>query len=285
MVSKKQIQANGFTFDCHISGNESDELVILLHGFPESSYMWTKLMPAISAKGFYCVAPDQRGYSQGASPSGRKLYTIEVLAQDIVAISKTLGKEKFHLIGHDWGAAVGWEVAAKNPDNIISWSGLSVPHVQGFGEAIMGDWQQRRMSLYMAFFQLPFLPEFFMRLFNFKIMRFLWKKSSKKEVEYNLSIYKRKNGLTTSLNYYRGNFDLLRRAAKEQVVPSVTAPTLFIWGKYDFAIGVAAVENGHKYVTGYYNFVTIKGSHWLIQSRYNEVKVPIIDHLLKFKTK
>lgn len=284
MISQKKIQANNFTFDCFVSGNESDELVILLHGFPESSYMWVKLMEDISEKGFYCVAPDQRGYSEGASPINKKEYALELLGQDIIAISKALDREKFHLIGHDWGAAVGWGVVANNPDNIISWSGMSVPHVQGYSKAVLGDNKQRLKSLYTLFFQLPFLPEFFMRLNNFKMLRVLWKKSSKEEVAYNLSIYKRKTALSTALNYYRGNLKMVTKAARGGVIPNVTVPTLFIWGQYDPFIGEAAVEMGHKYATGYYNYVKIKGGHWLIQTRYNEVKAPVIDHLLKFKT-
>lgn len=95
MLGTKKIKLQNLTFDCRIAGNEEDDLVILLHGFPESSYMWVNLMDDISALGFYCVAPDLRGYSKDACPKGRKNYSLEKLKGDVMNIAEYLGKEKF----------------------------------------------------------------------------------------------------------------------------------------------------------------------------------------------
>ena len=108
MISKDIIKIGPLTFDVRIAGDNPNELVILLHGFPETSHMWIKLMGKLAASGFYCVAPNMRGYSEGAQPRGIRKYELDYLSEDVVAIADHLGKDQFHLIGHDWGSAVGW---------------------------------------------------------------------------------------------------------------------------------------------------------------------------------
>ena len=276
----KNIQVGNLNFDCRIAGNVEDDLVILLHGFPESSFMWTNLMTDISVLGFYCIAPNMRGYSSGARPKGKKHYTIDKLSQDVLDIAKAVDKEQFHLFGHDWGAAIGWKTVYDNPKTILSWTALSVPHFMAFGEARFVDKDQKNKSRYIKTFQIPFLPEMKIRKNNFELFRKLWKHSTKEEVEDYLTIFRNRRSLTAALNYYRAN-------AKPQglVVGNIKTPTLFIWGKNDKYIGAYGVESGHKFLKGYYKFVKLDAGHWLIQTKYQEIRTEIIEHLLKFKLK
>ena len=276
----KNIQVGNLNFDCRIAGNVEDDLVILLHGFPESSFMWTNLMTDISVLGFYCIAPNMRGYSSGARPKGKKHYTIDKLSQDVLDIAKAVDKEQFHLFGHDWGAAIGWKTVYDNPKTILSWTALSVPHFMAFGEARFVDKDQKNKSRYIKTFQIPFLPEMKIRKNNFELFRKLWKHSSKEEVEDYLTIFRNRRSLTAALNYYRAN-------AKPQglVVGNIKTPTLFIWGKNDKYIGAYGVESGHKFLKGYYKFVKLDAGHWLIQTKYQEIRTEITEHLLKFKLK
>lgn len=69
-----QVKIGDFVFDCLTDGSTDDELIIFLHGFPETSHMWKKMMSSFSKKGFYCVASNLRGYSKGACPKGKKHY-------------------------------------------------------------------------------------------------------------------------------------------------------------------------------------------------------------------
>jgi pimeloyl-ACP methyl ester carboxylesterase len=282
MLEIKKIKIQNLTFDCRVAGKEEDELVILLHGFPESAYMWVDLMEDISALGYYCVAPDLRGYSKEACPKGKKNYGLGKLKADVMNIAKSLGREKFHLIGHDWGAAIGWQVVHDHPDAILSWTGLSVPHLQAFFEAIATDKDQKNKSRYMYAFQIPLLPEINIRKNDFKVFRKLWKNSSQTEVEDYLSIFRKKRSLTAALNYYRGNIKLVKAAAKEQIMGDISAPTLFIWGENDVAIGSVSVEKGHDFMKGYYKFLKLEAGHFLIQTNYLEIKTAVTEHLLKF---
>ena len=158
MKETTKIKIDNLIFDCRTDGNKEDELIIFLHGFPETSYMWKKLMFSFSENGFYCIAPNLRGYSKGACPKGKKHYSLDKLAKDVLDISEFLNKPKFHLVGHDWGAAIGWKVVHDYKDRILSWTGISVPHLQAFGKAIVVDQEQSKMSQYIKNFQLPYLP-------------------------------------------------------------------------------------------------------------------------------
>lgn len=284
MTEIKKIKIDNLVFDCRVAGNENDELVILLHGFPESSYMYRTLIGDLSSKGYYCIAPNLRGYSSGARPKGKKNYAVDRLARDVLDIVKTTKKETFHMVGHDWGSAIGWQVVHDNPYSILSWTALSVPHPQSFYSAILNDKDQQDRSKYIKLFQLPWLPEFKMKSKDFKVLRKLWDVQSTDEIENYLSILKEKGAVTAMLNYYRANYKLLRRAGKEQILGDIYVPTLFIWGENDIAVGSVAVEEGHKYMKGDYTFLKLNGGHWLIQSNYTDVKSAIIEHLSKYRT-
>ena len=276
----KQIKIGDLEFDCRVSGHESNELIILLHGFPETSYMWIKLMEKLSSLGFYCLAPDMRGYSQNACPRGVKNYTVNKLSEDILNIAKCLHADKFHLIGHDWGAGIGWNIVYQHPERIISWTALSVPHSRALGKAIKTDGEQKKKSRYIGWFLFPFIPEIILRRNNFEKFRKLWKHSSPEELDNYLAVFGRRPTLTAALNYYRANF----RRGKRQAIGGITAPTLFIWGKNDLAIGTAAVENNHKYMKGDYTFLPLDGGHWLVQTNYPEVEKAVVDHVTKWKS-
>lgn len=278
-----KVKIDDLVFDCLTDGDKEDELIIFLHGWPESACMWSRLMADFARKGFYCVAPNLRGFSKGACPQGKKNYTLDKLVKDVVDISRFFGQPKFHLVGHDWGAVIGWKVVHDYKKAMLSWTALSVPHFQAFGKAIVVDQEQRKMSQYIKNFQWPYFPERRLRKDDFKIFRKLWQNSKAKEIDEYLSIFRNPKQLSASLNYYRGNYRLLRKAAKGQILGDITAPTLFIWGKNDPAIGSYSVETGHQYMKGEYEFIPLDAGHWLIQTHYSEVQAAITQHIIKNK--
>ncbi|MBF2709907.1 alpha/beta fold hydrolase [Flavobacterium soyangense] len=284
MIVQKQLTLDHLTFDLRCAGDSSNELVILLHGFPETNHMWIPLMEDLVKKDFYCVAPNLRGYSPSAQPKGKKNYTLEKLAADVVNISKAFGKEKIHLIGHDWGACIGWYIAYQHPELVLSWSALSIPHLQGFGEALAKDATQKKMSAYMQRFQIPWLPEYKIKKDNFALLKLLWKNCTKDEIADYLSVLKKKGTVTAALNYYRENYKLLKSGDTTTILGNVDVPTLLIWGEDDFAIGSYSVEKCKDYLTGAYTFVKVKGGHWLVQTNYNEVASAIGNHLDKYRS-
>lgn len=275
------VQIGTFRFDIRTHGLEHHEPIILLHGFPETNYMWDELMIFLASKGYYCIAPNMRGYSEGARPKGVKNYHIAELTKDILEIAQALGIPKFHLIGHDWGAGVGWHFAGKYPEAIISWTALSLPHPKVFAEAIMKDPVQRKMSKYVLLMQLPFLPEWYSRRNNYKMLKEVWKGASKGEYEANLSILKQKGALIAIINYYRANYWTFFGRGIEQLNLKIKVPTLFIWGEKDNTISAYGPEKCKDYVLGDYKFLKVKGGHWLLQTNLVEVSCAINEHLNK----
>src|SRR5207244_639881 len=101
------------------------ELVLLLHGFPQTSFSWRNQLVALAVAGYRAVAPDQRGYSPGARPADVGEYRVERLVGDVLGFADALGVERFHLVGHDWGGAVAWQVAGRHPERLLTLTSLS----------------------------------------------------------------------------------------------------------------------------------------------------------------
>ncbi|NKQ94853.1 alpha/beta fold hydrolase, partial len=106
--------------------------------------------------GYRTIAPDQRGYSPGARPRGRRHYRIGNLVGDAAALVEEVGGP-VHVIAHDWGAVVGWGLASRRPDLVRSLVAVSVPHPAAYVRALLEG--QARRSVYMAVFNVPFLAE------------------------------------------------------------------------------------------------------------------------------
>ena len=272
------VSVDELTFTCRVSGMENDgEAVILLHGFPETSRMYYNLIPVLVSEGFKVVAPDQRGYSPGARPSKNSDYSIDKLSQDVIDIADAFQFEKFHLIGHDWGSAVGWVTVAFHSERVISWTALSVPHLDAFFKAMNNNPEQQRKSQYIKFFKKAILPEFYFSIFGYKYLRDIWRKSSKEEIEKYLEVFKQKRALKASLNWYRANMK-----NDDKSIGDIAAPTLIIYGLKDMAIGEKSVDESEKYLKGDYKIEKLNSGHWLIQESFEAVSKSIINHLTNY---
>lgn len=276
----EDVEANGMTFRCRAAGT-SGEPVILLHGFPETSHMWSELLPALAAAGYRCLAPDQRGYSAGARPEGSDHYRYDDLASDIFALAEAWGVETFHLVGHDWGAGAGWSAVALHPERITSWTALSVPHLAAFGQAIRDDPEQAQKSQYIEFFQAPGVAEAALSANDYGALRALWTESSDEEREEYLATFSQPGALTAALNWYRGSRGIAPGAGAV-TFGDVTVPTLMIWGNRDQAIGRTSTEAAAAYMKGPYRFVELDAGHWLVQESFDRVRDEILAHLRAF---
>ena len=277
----REIEANGMVFRGRFAGGEdvSREPVVLLHGFPETSIMWAGLMERLGVEGYRCFAPDQRGYSPGARPEGVDEYVYRKLVSDIVALADALGYARFHLIGHDWGSAIGWALIHSYPDRVRSWTAMSVPHLDAFASAIADDPDQRKRSQYMAFFMLPEKPERSLAADDFAVLRSLWSSIPKEQVDEYLSVFSQPGALTGALNWYRANSVLLEKRREGPKFGPVQHPTLLIWGNQDIAIGRVAVERMAQYMKGSYRLVELNAGHWLAQEESERVHDEILRHL------
>jgi len=138
-----------------VCGPERGTPVVLLHGFPELAESWREVMPIVARDGLRVVAPDLRGYGETDRP--RDGYDLATLTGDVVALIDALGGVA-HVVGHDWGGAIGYEVAARHPDRVLTLTAVNAPHPQVMARRA---WQPAQLlrSRYMLFYQLPWLPE------------------------------------------------------------------------------------------------------------------------------
>ncbi|RYG61909.1 alpha/beta hydrolase, partial [bacterium] len=102
-------------------------LVLLCHGFPETSYSWRHQLSALAEAGFRAVAPDLRGY--GATQRSEEIdsYTLFHLVGDMVSLLDALGVEKAVIVGNDWGATLAWQAALMRPDRFHAVAAFGVP--------------------------------------------------------------------------------------------------------------------------------------------------------------
>jgi pimeloyl-ACP methyl ester carboxylesterase len=89
--------------------------LLLVHGWPETWYAWRLLMPAL-ARDFEVIAVDQRGI--GLTDKPHNGYDTGTLADDLVALMDALGHQRFAVVGHDTGFAIGYALAADHPDRV-----------------------------------------------------------------------------------------------------------------------------------------------------------------------
>jgi len=256
----EQFTNDGFTFDVTDAGSANDELIVLLHGFPESRAAWTHVTPHLVRAGYRVLAPDQRGYSRGARPKARSAYTLTKLSGDIIAMADQAGVDRFHVVGHDWGGGVAWELAANHAERVKTVTSLATPHPRAMVKAVTRSGQLLK-SYYMFLFQLPVLPE---RGFSGPLANRTWATMAKsglpqEYVEEYKQLFKEPGAARGALNWYRA----LPFGSPNGVGP-INVPTMYLYGAKDFALGRAAADLTGDYVTGPYRYEILEGvSHWI----------------------
>jgi pimeloyl-ACP methyl ester carboxylesterase len=269
----------GFSFevsDTAASGGDRPECaVILLHGFPQDRRCWEGVTPALTGAGYRVLAPGLRGYCAGARPTARSAYRNSQLASDVLALADAAGAERFHLAGHDWGAALAWYVAGRHPGRVISLAALSVPHPQAFARAMIRGSQAAR-SWYMAAWQLPWLPERALSRRDGQALRGMLVRSGLDPASADRYAARARDpgGLRGPLNWYRA----MPFSAREPAGP-VRVPTVFAWGNRDRFVSRAAAELCGRYVTGPYRLAELDGaSHWLPEQAPDQVAALLTAH-------
>ncbi len=153
-IRRRRVATNGVELDVLEAGEASNPLVVLSHGFPESSWSWRHQLPALAAAGYHAVAPDQRGYGRSSRPGEVSAYGIDHLCDDLLGLLDGEGREQAVFVGHDWGALIVWELARLHPERVKAVVGVSVPFVQWPGpptalmRAVWGD-----RFFYILYFQ------------------------------------------------------------------------------------------------------------------------------------
>ena len=149
-------------------------LVLCLHGFPDCYHSFRHQLPFLAAHGYRAVSVSLRGYEPSSQPSNGD-YSLESIANDIVAFIDQLGEDKAHLIGHDWGAAITYTAGAAAPECFHSLTTMAVPHSGRFVNEAFFKPKQALLSWYMLFFQLRGIADYVVKRDDFAFIRWLWR--------------------------------------------------------------------------------------------------------------
>jgi pimeloyl-ACP methyl ester carboxylesterase len=270
-----ELSANGMSYRIRELGD--GEPVLLLHGFPETSAMWEGLMGSLAEAGYHCVAPDQRGYSPGARPAGIDAYRYEDVGADVFGFAEALGWERFHLIGHDWGAGAGWCALAIDEGPIASWTAMSVGHYRPFAEAVRDDPEEETYRGFLNGINDDLAAV--MSADDCALMKGIWV-GPPEEIDDYVSVFRDPAALDAALNWYRASRLHMRFFDGDSLeFGPVSAPTLFLWGRNDPYIRPRSVDGAAGYMKGPYRRVDLDAGHWLIQERPDECRTEILSHL------
>jgi pimeloyl-ACP methyl ester carboxylesterase len=265
----QKITVNNINLNVVIEGKGRP--VILLHGFPDSARIWRDQITFLTSRGFQVIVPDLRGFGDSDAPEGKKNYTLETIVGDVTALMDQLGINRALVVGHDWGAIVGWMLAIKHPQRVERYVAISVGHPVAY----RSDFIQKLRSWYAVLFQIPFLSEMGVRAMDW----FLLRKLTGNHAETNnwISDLSRKGRLTAGLNWYRANFPRLLF----DDIPHVKVPVFGIWSSGDIFLSKGQMLKSAAYVDGPWRYESIDGaSHWIpldVPERLNQLLLEYLE--------
>jgi pimeloyl-ACP methyl ester carboxylesterase len=273
-MERLELAVGNLVFDARADGPQEGDLVLLLHGFPQTSFSWRHQLPALAAAGYRAIAPDQRGYSPRARPAEVTSYRAERYVEDVIGLADALAAERFHLVGHDFGGFVAWDVASHHPGRLSTLTVVSTPHPAPFSKSILQGGEQRDRSSYMLFFRSPEAEAFFLDN-DAAGLHGLYEASGLTEFDEYVRVLTQPGAMTAALNWYRA---VDRSAAME--IGTITTPTLYVWSTNDPALGREAAEATGQHVAGPYRFEVLEGvSHWVPEDAPDTLNALLLDHL------
>jgi pimeloyl-ACP methyl ester carboxylesterase len=309
-ITHRIVQTNGIQL--HVAEAGKGPLVLLLHGWPESAYSWRHQLPALAAAGYHAVAPDLRGYGASDKPNAIEEYRMTALLDDCTGLLGALGEKSAVVIGHDWGAAMAWTLAALRPERVRAVVGLSVPHL---GRAPMPPTQLFRAMFdgrwfYVLYFQDPGVAEVELEADVPKTLRAIYggealdpmaaANRSKRPgdglltgidvpdtppawlTEGDLAHYSGEaaaSGFRGGLNRYR-NMDRDWEELPGLATAKILQPALFIVGERDPGRSIAPSDPMLEWVPNLREVCVVPGAgHWVQQERPAEVNAALLAFL------
>lgn len=279
-VRQLELLSDRLVFEADVAGVPGSPLVLLLHGFPQTSHTWRHQLPALAAAGYFAVAPNQRGYSPHARPGKVEDYSTDRLIADARTMVKSLGYERFNLVGHDWGGQLSWLIAAQFPAELDSLTVLSRPHPAAFARAMKADAAQSERSRHHRAFQDENAAKELLAD-DAKRLRATLRHQGVPEADVTayLSRLGTLEALNAAINWYRAPRVSGSTLALPDV-PAVSVPTMYLWGDADATVGRVAAEATAAFVTGPYRFEVLPGvGHFITDQAPERTSELVLQHV------
>lgn len=262
------LQVNGIRM--HVVSAGQGPPILLLHGFPDTHSVWRKQAGVLAQAGFRVIAPDLRGYGQTDAPPHVHDYAMDQLKMDVLALLDALRIDKVLLVGHDWGAAIGWQLCMEAPGRVERFVALSVGHPAAIAQAGLG--QHLRLG-YIIGFLMPGLAEHTLKFSNWLFVRKFTR--DRTQIGYWRRSLRPPGRLTAALNYYRANIAL----GFPHQWPAVTVPVMGVWSDGDPAMGERQMRESGRFVQGEFRFERIDGAdHWLQLTAPDKLNALLLDY-------
>lgn len=228
-------EVNGVELHVVAAGDPDDPLVALLHGFPEFWYGWRPLVAPLAAAGYRVLVPDQRGYNRSGKPRGVGAYRRGTLAADVADLVASEGRGSAHVVGHDWGGGVAWDLALRHPGVVDRLGVVNAPHPAAYRAALTSNLAQFRKGWYWLFLQVPRIPEWALTRDDCRAMADSLRETARPgafadaDLERYRRAWTREGAITGMINWYRAAV----RVPDDPPGERVDAPTLVVWGEDD----------------------------------------------------
>ncbi|MFA9415614.1 alpha/beta fold hydrolase [Natrinema sp. HArc-T2] len=274
-------RVNGTELHVVAAGDETDPLVVLLHGFPEYWYGWRGVVAPLVEAGYRVLVPDQRGYNRSEKPDGVRAYRTSVLSQDIVDLIATEGRDTAHVVGHDWGGVVAWDLACRFPAVVDRLAIVNAPHPTAYRRQLLSNPEQLRRSWYAICFQPPWIPELACRSDDYRLLERALRGTAAPgtftdaELARYRRAWSRDGAVSGMLNWYRAAL----RYPPQLPTDRVDAPTLVVWGEDDAALVPSlAVDSAGFCATSRLELLPAT-SHWVAHEAPDRLCDLLLGHL------
>jgi pimeloyl-ACP methyl ester carboxylesterase len=297
-MTARQLAVNGVELSVHEEGE--GETLVLCHGFPELAFSWRHQIPILAAAGYRVLAPDMRGFGTSSAPAQASAYDVLTLCEDMCGLLDAVGEQSAIFVGHDWGAALAWELAALFPARVRAVAGLSVPFVPRAPAPPISILRSRMgEDFYIVWFQEPGVAD---KALARDVRRTLTTSSqwnarwaegggdtpraewlSEEELGVYVESFSR-TGFTGGLNWYRNidrNWALTEPFAERRVEQA----SMFLTGELDPVRSFMPAESMDGWVTDLRRNIVVPGAgHWVQQQAPDAVNAALLDFLTTCKS-
>jgi epoxide hydrolase 4 len=277
LITTTFVEANGLRFEVDQCG-DGRRLALFLHGFPESKASWRFHMPALAKLGYTCWAPNLRGYGASSRPKQRRAYRLEHLMDDVAGLIDSARAQGIEgpvtLVTHDWGGIIGWSFLLADVRPVERFVVMNFPHPRLFLRGLLRV-SQLKMSWYMVFFQLPWLPVWLLSRKKAQGVGWMFRVLVDNPPEDGVVPKQvirdyRSNGMSPGgakamVNYYRANFANPAAYRVWRSRKKLTVPTLMIWGENDVALSKDLTYGTDELVEDFTVRYLPGVSHWVQQ--------------------
>ena len=269
----KVVTVNGLAFP--VIDHGTGPAVLLLHGFPDSRFLWRHQVGPLVNAGFRVIAPDLRGFGDAPKPSAVADYRLQVTATDVIGILDALGVKQARIVGHDWGAALTWFLAATRPDRFERVVGISVGAI---GNSGMNTLAQREKSWYFLFFQFEGVAEATLQQNDWAFFKEFSRGQG--DIDRYWKDLARPGALTAGLNWYRANVRPQAPVAAPFQLPKIAVPAMGVWSDGDPFLTEEQMTRSPERLSGTWRYERISGAgHWLMLDKPAELNRLLLDFL------